>query len=156
MRSRIVCLATVLVLAVSISLTAQTSPIATSPTTSQSTQSQIKRVPAPYTSPSSGKDMYMAYCASCHGQDGMGNGPAAPALKTQPTNLTLLAVKNNGKFPDSHIAEVIRGNGLTAAHGNKEMPVWGPVFLSLGRHDTAQVQMRIHNLTTYLESIQQR
>jgi mono/diheme cytochrome c family protein len=156
MCSRIACLATVLALALSISLTAQTSPVATSPTTSQSGQSQIKKSPAPYTNPTSGKDMYIAYCASCHGQDGMGNGPAAPALKTRPTNLTLLAVKNGGKFPDSHIAEVIKGDSLTAAHGNKEMPVWGPVFLSLGRHDTAQVQMRIHNLTNYLESIQQK
>ena len=118
--------------------------------------SQIKKVPAPYASPSSGKDMYIAYCASCHGKDGMGNGPAAAALKTQPTDLTILAVKNGGKFPESHIAEVIKGDKLTAAHGNKEMPVWGPVFFTLGRHDQAQEQMRIHNLTTYLESIQQK
>jgi mono/diheme cytochrome c family protein len=156
MRSRIACLGTILVLAISVSLAAQTSPIATSPATSQSGPSQIKKLPAPYTNPSSGKDMYIAYCASCHGKDGMGNGPAAPALKTRATDLTLLAVKNGGKFPDSHIAEVIKGDNLTAAHGNKEMPVWGPVFLALGRHDTAQAQMRIHNLTTYLESIQQK
>ncbi len=156
MCSRIACLATALVLALSISLAAQTSPIATSSATSQSGPAQIKKSPAPYTNPSSGKDMYVAYCASCHGKDGMGNGPAAAALKTHPTDLTLLAVKNGGKFPDSHIAEIIKGDNLTAAHGNKEMPVWGPVFRTLGRHDTAQEQMRIHNLTTYLESIQQK
>src|ERR1035437_5478995 len=114
MCSRIACLAMALVLAVSISLTAQTSPIATAPPPSQSVQSQIKKSPAPYTSPSSGKDMYIAYCASCHGQGGMGNGPAAAALKTHPTDLTLLAVKNDGKFPDAHIAEIIRGDNLTA------------------------------------------
>ena len=156
MCSRIVWLTTALVLALSISHTAQTSSSANPAGTSQSAKSQIKNVPAPYTSPSSGKEMYLAYCASCHGKDGMGNGPAAAALKTQPTDLTVLAVKNGGKFPDAHIAEIIRGDKLTAAHGNKEMPVWGPVFLSLGRHDTAQVQMRIHNLTAYLESIQQK
>jgi mono/diheme cytochrome c family protein len=156
MCSRIVCLATALVLALSISLTAQTSSSANPAETSKSAKSQIKKVPAPYTSPSSGKDMYVAYCASCHGQDGMGNGPAAPALKTRPTDLTILAVKNGGKFPDTHIAEVIKGDTLTAAHGNKEMPVWGPVFLSLDRHDPAQKQMRIHNLAAYLESIQQK
>ena len=156
MCSRMVCLATALVLALSISLTAQTSSSANGAETSKSAKSQIKKVPAPYTNPSSGKDMYVAYCASCHGQDGMGNGPAAPALKTRPTDLTILAVKNGGKFPDAHIAEIIKGDTLTAAHGNKEMPVWGPVFRSLGRHDAAQEQMRIHNLTGYLESIQQK
>ena len=156
MCSRMVCLATALVLALSISLTAQTSSSANGAETSQSAKSQIKKVPAPYTSPSSGKDMYIAYCASCHGQDAMGNGPAAPALKTRPTDLTILAVKNGGKFPDAHIAEIIKGDTITAAHGNKEMPVWSPVFRSLGRHDPAQEQMRIHNLTTYLESIQQK
>lgn len=98
--------------------------------------------------------MYMAYCASCHGPDGRGNGPAAAALKTQPTDLTLLTVKNGGKFPELHVAEVIKGDKLTPAHGNKAMPVWGPVFLSMSPHDTAQEQMRLSNLTKYIESIQ--
>lgn len=156
MCSRIVCLAMALVLALSISLTGQTSSSASPTGASQPTQSQIKKVPAPYANPTSGKDMYIAYCASCHGQGGMGNGPAAAALKTKPTDLTLLAVKNGGRFPDAHIAEIIKGDSLMAAHGNKEMPVWGPIFLTLGRRDPAQEQMRIHNLTTYLESIQQK
>ena len=100
--------------------------------------------------------MYVAYCASCHGGDGQGNGPAAPALKVAPTNLTLLAVKSGGMFPDAHVAAVIRGEALSAAHGSKDMPVWGPVFLSLGHHDAASVQLRVANLTKYLASIQQR
>jgi mono/diheme cytochrome c family protein len=156
MASRVLCLTITLSLALSISLTAQTSSNPGSAGQGQPAQSQIKKVPAPYTNPSSGKDMYIAYCASCHGQDGMGNGPAAAALKSKPTDLTLLTAKNGGKFPEAHIAGIIKGDNLTAAHGNKEMPVWGPVFLTLGRHDPAQQQMRIHNLTTYLESIQQK
>ena len=35
-----------------------------------------------------GKDSFMAYCAVCHGADGRGNGPAAPALKTPVPDLT--------------------------------------------------------------------
>jgi len=116
--------------------------------------SQIKHVPAGYTSPSSGKEMYGAYCASCHGVGGKGDGPAAPALKAVPTNLTTLAIKNGGRFPASHVATEIQGGAMLPAHGSKEMPVWGPVFMTISGHSTTQVQLRVRNLTTYLESIQ--
>src|SRR5271157_5820408 len=127
-------------------------PASASPQASKPT---VKKVAPSYTDPSSGKEMYMAYCASCHGADGKGNGPAAAALKTQPTDLTQIAAKNGGTFPDAHIAQIIKGDSSTAAHGSKEMPVWGPMFLEIG-HDTAQVQLRIRNLTKYLASIQQK
>ena len=57
----------------------------------QESTTKIKKVPANPTSAGSGKEMFDAYCASCHGVDGKGNGPAAPALKKQPADLTLLA-----------------------------------------------------------------
>jgi mono/diheme cytochrome c family protein len=41
--------------------------------------------------------MFTPYCAPCHGVDGAGNGPAASAMKTPPTNLTQLAKKHDGK-----------------------------------------------------------
>jgi mono/diheme cytochrome c family protein len=155
MRLRYGCLVA-LVLVFSVVLAAQTATSPQSSASSQATKPEVKKVPAAYTDPSSGKGMYMAYCASCHGADGKGDGPAAAALKAIPTNLTLLAVKNGGTFPDAHIMQVIKGDSMTAAHGNKDMPVWGPVFLQMAGHDTAQVQLRIRNLTKYLESIQQK
>ena len=100
--------------------------------------------------------MYDAYCASCHGQGGKGNGPAAPALKTPPTDLTQLAAKNGGEFPASHVAQVIKGDSALVAHGSKDMPVWGPVFSSLAQHDPAQAQLRIHNLVKYVGGLQQK
>jgi len=154
MRLRYVCLAAALVLVFSVSLAAQTTSNSQSGASSQASKPEVKKVAPTYTNPSSGKEMYLAYCASCHGADGKGNGPAAPALKTPPTDLTQIAAKNGGNFPDAHIMQVIRGDSVTAAHGNKEMPVWGPVFLQMAGHDTAQVQLRIRNLTKYLASIQ--
>jgi mono/diheme cytochrome c family protein len=36
-----------------------------------------------------GQALYGPHCASCHGPDGQGNGPAAAALRVKPTDLTL-------------------------------------------------------------------
>ena len=152
MRLLKVCLAG-LAIVLSVTLAAQTSSNAQLSAPPQAGKPEVKKVAPAYTNPSSGREMYLAYCASCHGADGKGNGPAAPALKTPATDLTQPAAKNGGRFPDAHVMQIIRGDSMTTAHGNKDMPVWGPVFLQMG-HDTAQVQQRIRNLTRYLESIQ--
>ena len=151
MSSRILCLVAIVLLVYSVGMTAQTAPAATA---SQPPTPTIKHVPAAYTTPSSGKEMFNAYCASCHGTDAKGDGPAAPALKMPTTNLTALAAKNGGVFPAAHVAAVIQGDAMTPAHGSKDMPVWGPIFMSIGGHSKADVQLRIRNLTAYLESLQ--
>lgn len=146
-----------LLLACSVLLAAQTNSGSQGPASEpQTSTKKIKQVPASYTNPSSGKEMYVAYCASCHGEAGRGDGPAATALKTQPTNLTLLAAKNHGSFPSLHVVEIIRGDKRETAHGSKQMPIWGPVFLHMGHQNQGQEELRIHNLTMYLESIQQQ
>jgi mono/diheme cytochrome c family protein len=115
---------------------------------------KISKVGAPYTPPSSGKEMYQAYCASCHGIDGKGTGPAAAALKDPVPDLTLIKNHNQGQFPAPHVAEIIRGDVDMAAHGSKDMPVWGPVLLAVSDHHPAEVQQRTANLVGYIESLQ--
>jgi mono/diheme cytochrome c family protein len=115
---------------------------------------QIKHVPMKPTSAASGQEMYANYCAVCHGKDGKGAGPAAAALKTAPTDLTTLAKLNGGKYPTAHVATIIRGEADVPAHGSKDMPVWGPLFLNASQGHEAQVQQRISNLTEYVESLQ--
>ena len=119
----------------------------------ESSNVKIQNVPVTPTSPASGKDMYVNYCASCHGKDGKGNGPAAPALKSMPTDLTALGKKNGGKFPADHVAAILAGAGVTA-HGSADMPVWGTLFRRVSSGHQAEVQLRISNMTKYLESIQ--
>ncbi|MGA2882287.1 MAG: cytochrome c [Bryobacteraceae bacterium] len=121
----------------------------------QETATKIKKVPASPTSAASGKEMFDAYCASCHGVDGKGNGPAAPALKKQPTDLTLLAQKNGGEFPTMHVMSSIR-DVTQNVHGSKDMPVWGPILSSVSSNSPAIVTQRISNLTKYIESLQMK
>jgi mono/diheme cytochrome c family protein len=118
----------------------------------------IKEVPLKPTPAVSGQQMYASYCAVCHGADGRGNGPAATALKTAPTDLTDLARKNGGKFPDAHVNAILQFGVETPAHGTSDMPVWGPALRSLDRGSSApemEEHLRIANLTHYLRSLQQ-
>ncbi len=117
-------------------------------------QTKIEKKPAPYTPPNSGKEMYKAYCASCHGLDGKGGGPAAPAMRASMPDLTQLSKANGGTFPGDHVAAVIEGGANSASHGSADMPVWGPVFLRVSQNHAAQVQQRVHNLSAYIESLQ--
>ena len=91
----------VILVVVSTLAVAQQAPAQTAPT--------VKHVPITNIPSNAGKEMFASYCAVCHGKDGKGNGPAASAMKTPPTDLTTLAQKNGGKYPASHVAAVIRG-----------------------------------------------
>ena len=119
-------------------------------------QTRIKKTPAPYTSPASGKQMYVNYCASCHGKDGKGAGPAAASLKQTPSDLTTLAKQNHGSFPRDHVTSVITGKAEVPVHGSADMPVWGPVFWKMSGGHPAEVHQRVANLSAYLESIQNK
>ena len=118
-------------------------------------QPVIKQVPLKQTSPVSGQQMFATYCAVCHGPTGMGNGPAAAALKKSPGDITKLAANNHGKFPEERVSNSIKGSIGIAAHGSNEMPIWGDLFKSLGS-DNAVTSLRISNLTDYIRSIQSK
>ena len=136
----------VILVVISAFAVAQAAPAQTPPT--------VKHVPITKAPSNSGKEMFNSYCAVCHGKEGKGDGPAASAMKTPPTDLTLLAKKDGGKYPASHVAAVIRGQATTPSHGSQDMPVWGPLFSSISQGHEAQVQQRITNLVTYIDGLQ--
>lgn len=117
---------------------------------------EIKKVPIQHTPAGSGQQMFATYCAVCHGKDGRGDGPAANALKKRPADLTQLARKNEGKFPEMEVMSFITGDDVVAAHGTRTMPVWGDLFHALSPNDHEVVQIRVNNLTDYVRSIQAR
>ena len=102
-----------------------------------------------------GPDLYRHYCATCHGKDGKGNGPAAKALKVPPSDLTVLARREKGVFPAETVERILRGDTTVAAHGSVEMPVWGPILYALDPSD-ARVKTRIAALVSHVATIQQR
>jgi len=113
-------------------------------------------IPVKNTAPTSGKQMYISYCAPCHGVDGRGNGPVATSLKREPSDLTVLSRKNHGKFPDTHIVAVLQFGTDVPSHGTAQMPVWGPILGKMNQSSPQQRILRISNLSRYLESMQER
>lgn len=122
----------------------------------QEPKKEIKRVPIKPTSAASGQEMYKTYCAVCHGTDGKGNGPAVDALKVPPPDLTVMAAKNGGKYPALKVSAIISGEEVLAAHGSKDMPIWGHLFRSMSGGHEAEVQQRVANLNKYIESLQKK
>lgn len=102
-----------------------------------------------------GPDLYKAHCAPCHGADGRGSGPVAPALKDPLPDLTTIAQRNAGVFPAERIRSLISGDEVLIAHGSREMPIWGPIFHQI-ENDRDYGHVRLQNVTEYLQSMQQK
>lgn len=104
------------------------------------------------------REVFLRYCASCHGEDGRGDGPLAASLTRPPTDLTRLALDHGGDFDESAVMAVIDGRRAVAAHGPRDMPVWGAVFQEEGseeRYPAYQSLLKSRLLVDYLRSIQQ-
>jgi mono/diheme cytochrome c family protein len=104
-----------------------------------------------------GAQAYQQYCTACHGLGGRGDGPAVPALKTPPPDLTQIAFRRGGDFPTGEIAKFIDGRFDVAAHGSREMPVWGAHFgQDIPEAEVSESVARgtIATLVEYLKSIQ--
>jgi mono/diheme cytochrome c family protein len=101
-----------------------------------------------------GRGLFVQYCASCHGMDARGAGPAAPALKAKVPDLTTLEEKD-GRFDAVHVSAWIDGTRMSSAHGSREMPIWGKVFaVRPQKAGPAWAQADTAVLTTYVKSIQ--
>jgi hypothetical protein len=85
--------------------------------------------------------------------------PVATALRTAPADLTHIANRRGGEFPDGEIARYIDGRFDVSAHGAREMPVWGERFAELlpgpGIGEEA-ARGKIAVLLEYLKSIQRK
>ena len=103
-----------------------------------------------------GRPLYLRYCAACHGRQGRGDGPVAPALGEKPTDLTQLAAMHGEEFPLKAVVDAIDGTRTVRAHGVSEMPVWGEVFLpdSASPKEKVAGRGKIITIADYLRSLQ--
>lgn len=106
----------------------------------------------------SGKRLFDAYCSSCHGLGGQGNGPVAAALKTPPTDLRRIAQRAGGTFDAAKVAAFIDGRTRIEAHGEREMPVWGRLYDDRNQNimsdETLLSPGMIFDIIEYLKTIQ--
>lgn len=106
----------------------------------------------------SGAKFYRENCAVCHGNDGKGNGPppSSSSFTASPPDLTTLARRHDGKFPDAYVESVLRNGVSLPDHGTAEMPAWGTILKATTKSDEAKIAQRIKNLIEYLKSIQEK
>ena len=111
-----------------------------------------------------GKREYVSRCAVCHGERGKGDGPLNASLKTPAPDLTKIQKNNRGVFPFDRIYRIIDGREAVAAHGPRDMPVWGSentVDLTTGFRVNAKelesyIRGRIIALIGYIYNLQDK
>jgi mono/diheme cytochrome c family protein len=113
-------------------------------------QERVKKAPATLPNFPTGSELYKKHCAVCHGNDLKGVGPV-PAPYRVPPDLTTLARRHDGVFPEAYVAGVLRNGVIMPAHGPAEMPIWGTDFRETGGLDATLVKTRIAYLTNYIK-----
>ncbi len=101
-----------------------------------------------------GKEHYMNYCSSCHGEDG--KGLKMDDLTRQPFDLTRIVLdRKMTEFPILEIANIIDGRKMVEAHGSRDMPIWGEVFSEGEYLKEEEIKGRLAEIIAYLMSIQE-
>lgn len=111
-----------------------------------------------------GKQAYEVQCAICHGMDAKGNGFYTASLKVAPPDLTSLAKTNGGVFPVDRITRIIDGRTELAAHGSRDMPIWGKrwaaaaaeYYVDVPYNQEAYIRTQVLAIIDYLSRNQQK
>lgn len=106
-----------------------------------------------------GENLFLYFCAECHGRDAESIGPMAEMLAIEAPQLTTLSERNGGEFPTETVAMQIDGRMNIGSHG--DMPVFGPyletvqsVAIKLPSGQTMMVTQNLADLITYLKTVQ--
>lgn len=141
-------------LVVLVCLVATLSASQTASPANQSSEKKLRIVRIANVNPTSGAQMYQSYCASCHGAQGKGNGPAVEFLQTPAPDLTKLSLMNGGEYPEARVFAKLRHSSPSGSEASLTMPDWDRLFRNL-HSNQSQVNLREYNLTTYIQSLQE-
>jgi mono/diheme cytochrome c family protein len=114
--------------------------------------------------PDPGRQAYELQCAVCHGMDAKGNGFYTASLKVAPPDLTTLSNRNGGVFPVDRVTKVIDGRAEIAAHGSRDMPIWGrrwgasaaEHYVDVPYDQEVYIRLRVISIIDYLNRVQQK
>jgi mono/diheme cytochrome c family protein len=101
-----------------------------------------------------GAVVYVRYCVSCHGKGARGDGPLAADLRVAVPDMTTLAARSAGRFPEERVQRIIESGEVLRGHGTPDMPAWGDAFKRTEGTDAPTPKQAIRNLTHYLWSLQ--
>ena len=117
-------------------------------------------VPARATYNLGGAALFEAYCASCHGKDLKGYGPAGRFTPVQPIDLTVCAAGHTtqreramhivASLEDVHSVPASRSMDETTI----DMPDWVGLFRAMSRGSRSEADLRIVNVSNYVASLQ--
>ena len=101
-----------------------------------------------------GRVFYITNCASCHGPLGQGTGGARGEPAQAHADLTRIAERNDGRFDDLHVFQVIYGVYEVPSDRDRVMPVWGRVLARYQSRGDEWARATCGNLVAYVKSIQ--
>lgn len=101
--------------------------------------------------------LYQVACSGCHGREARGDGPVSRYLTVQVPDLTRIAARRGGVFPEEEIFRIVDGQADLRAHGPRHMPVWGYEFFGDDPDDEAahrEASETVQRVVEYLRAIQ--
>lgn len=106
----------------------------------------------------SGEYLFAEYCAACHGDNARGDGIINSYLKVPAPDLTLIAARRGGRFPDTEIYGIVDGQSRENLMPNRHMPIWGYEFFGNDSDDErahGRASSRVDSIVAFLKTRQQ-
>jgi mono/diheme cytochrome c family protein len=104
----------------------------------------------------SGAYLYRAFCATCHGETGKGDGPIADIADRRPSDLTVLARNHGGTYPRDRVIRILENVEPLPGHDPPAMPNWRNVLRKTEGDNDRVIRQRLEALVAHVATLQQK